>query len=172
MILGDKNRFAVEFEIDSDPCGISIYGQCCLWIGGDKLGNYNLITRLGDVFHVIHRIVKDCGKRNSNWIDLDAREIFCKLNEILYLMLYNGEVYNDVAPAAYDVRINTESFDGLKIFLLDCDILISRLIYSRNEGITVKEVRLVPGEFDSVVKRFYIELDKLYEEAKKSMGVM
>jgi len=172
MILGDRNRFAIEFQVDPDPCGISIYGQCCFWAGGEKLGNYDLITRLGDVFFQMHSIVKDCGKRKSNWVDLDVKEVFLKLDTILYSTPYGGEVYDDIFPAAYNVRINTESFDGLTIFLLDCDILTSRLIYSKDDGLTVKEVRLVPGEFDSVIKRFYIELDKLYEEAEKSMEAM
>jgi len=161
MIIGDKNYFAIEFQINNESYGVSLYGQCCFWAGEKKLGNYELVTRLGDVFSDIHGIVKDCGKRNSNWIERDAQEIFHDLNKMLYLKSYEGETYDDLFPAAYNVCINTESFDRLKIFLLDCDILTSRLIYSEDDGLSVNEVRLVPGEFDSVIKRFYLELEKL-----------
>jgi len=166
MILGDKNRFAIEFELDSKPCGKWLYGKCCFWAEGEMLGEYELGTSLGDVFSEVHMIVKDCGKRQSNWIDCDPGKIFDYLNGVLYAGTYDYDECEIEIPARYDVKIGVDVFGGLKIFLLDCDILISRLIYSRDEGVNVNEVRLVPGEFDSIIKRFYLELSKLNEEAE------
>jgi len=166
MIIGDINRFAIEFIIDDEPFGRWLYGQSCFWIEGRRVGNYDVITPLGDVFTKIHGVVKECGKRHSDWINRDKKEIFDYFNDILYINFYNDDQYDVEMPARFHISIGTESFFGIKIFLLDCDILTSRLIYLEDDGITVNEIKLVPGEFDSVLKRFYIELEKLDKKTR------
>jgi len=166
MILGNKNYFAIEFQLASQSCGMWLYGQCCFWVEGKRLGDYDKIISLGDLFSEMHVVVKDCGKRQSDWIDHNAKEIFDYLNYILYRRHHDDDEYDIEMPDRYGVNLDAGSFGGVKIFLLDCDILTSRFIYSEDDGDTVNEVRLVPGEFDSVIKRFYLELSKLNEEAE------
>jgi len=159
MIIGDVNRFAVEFKIDDEPFDHWLYGQSCYWIDGKRVGDYDVVTPLGDVFTCIHGVVKECGKRESEWISRDKKEIFDYFNDILYINFYDDDEHEIEMPARFHINIGTESFFGVKIFLLDCNVLTSRLIYSEDDGLNVNEVKLVPSEFDSVIKRFYLELE-------------
>jgi len=169
MILGDKNRFAIEYELDEKPCGWWLYGRCCFWGNGRKIGNYDILTSLGDVFTQMHQVVKECGKRQSDWIDRDIQDIFNYFNNIIYLGCETNKEDNIEIPARYEIDMCTEPFYGVKIFLLDCGILTSRLIYSEDNGKTIREVKLVPGEFDYIIKRFYLELERLDREVMENL---
>jgi len=164
MVIGDKRRVAVEFELDPDPGGFWLYGKCCFWINENMIGDYSMGTSLGDIFIHIQRHVKYCGERSVDCNNLDSETMFNYFNRAAYNWDGNKYEYSEgeiELVRRCDISIHDEAFDEWKMFLVDCDILTSRIIYSSDEGWNVKEGILVPGEFDSVIKRFYLEIDRL-----------
>lgn len=125
------------------------------------LGDYQLGTSLRDVFFHMTQIVGDCGNRFTTRCDANGDGMFSALNE----SIYGTHELVDLA-GRFDVLIPVDVFDGVRIFLLDCQGKASRLLYSRDGGVA-EERLLALGEFDLVFKRCYDELRLLYEVAER-----
>lgn len=158
MIIGDAAEFAVEYELDEPSGEAWMFGRLCYWVGGEMVGDYGLGTSLRDVLLQMKYVVGDCGNRFFRCSGISDEKLFDLVNDAIY-----GDSVGDDEEARFDVTIPVDVFAGVKIFLFDFLGEGSRLIYSNNNGGVVMGWGLRLGEFDSVIKRFYDELQGIYK---------
>lgn len=166
MIVGNKGLFAIEFELDDNYGGSWLFGKFCYWVRGVQIGNFALGTSLRDVLFQMKYVVGDCGNRNDiNLCAHKPQELFDYLNTILYGDVDTvppASIPSIEAPARFDIKMQVDVFDHLKIFLIDCSNS-SRLLLTNSTDSQVQEFFLPIGEFDNVVKNVYAELNRLYD---------
>ena len=170
MLIGDKKNFAVEYELDPNSGGQWMYGKICYWIEGEEIGDYALGTSLRDVFLQMKYLVHDSGKRNSEVLCSQPPEnIFYLLNESIYGD--NEDVRSEVldSPSRFEITIPVDVFDHWKIFLIDCNGY-SIVLYKKIESKEVRSARLLLGEYDNVIAKFYKDLESIYEHSVSSVG--
>ncbi|CAJ0691212.1 immunity 42 family protein [Ralstonia mannitolilytica] len=163
MLFGNKDRFAIEFELDANHGGAWLFGRFCYWIAGEQVGDYDAGTSLRDVLFQMKYIVGDAGKRSfPRLAELPAPEIFRMVSDALSERNSDISQYvsPDFSPAYLDVNIPMDIFGCWDIFLVD-GLREARLIYRENGADDIKFMALTIGEFDSVVEATQNELQKL-----------
>lgn len=165
MIIGERSKFAIEFELENEYRGTWLYGKFCYWIQNKRIGDYELVTSLRDVLFQMIYIVGDCSKRfHDELFELDVFDLYNRLNDALF---GNGESEYEMASkeqswARFNVAIPVDVFDQWKVFLVERQD-ISRFIIKDLNGVEVYEVLLKDSHFDKVIAEIYGELNKLYE---------
>lgn len=152
MIVGDRKRFAIEYELDNEYGGAWLFGKICYWVFDRCIGNYDLGTSLRDVLFQMTLIIKDSGKRmNDDLFALKANDLYRRLNEALYGTKAESSKYDQLAIeqtwARFDVTMPVDVFDGCKIFLIENQEK-SRLIIKQLNREGISEDILTKGEFD------------------------
>lgn len=165
MEFGNRERFAIAVELDSNHGGAWLFGRICYWIGGEMVGDYSLGTSLRDVLIQSSYIRGDTGKRIClPLVKLDKGNLFSLISDALDEK--NDEIFqyieNSIFPARFDIRIPVDVFDSWKIFLIEGDDK-AKLIYKRVDSSRTAEFVLSPGEFDSVFGKAYAYLEHLYD---------
>lgn len=163
MLIGKKESFAVEYELEKNHGGIWMFGKICYWINYAQIGDYELETSLRDVLFAMKYIIHDCGNREGFVLcERSPEETFFQLSELLYGDIDNVSVELPDMPARFDVRIMDEVFKYWKIFLFDCnDFAI--ILYKKDIEESVHYFHLNRGEFDNVINQLYSALDSIYE---------
>jgi hypothetical protein len=163
MIIGDKESFAVEYELDENHGGAWMYGKICYWIGNDQVGDYELGTSLRDALFAMKYLIGDCGNREGLVLcDLSPEEAFFQLNESIYGNLKRANISLPDLPARFDILIPVDVFSQWKIFLIDCSNFTT-IVYKRDAEESVHYFRIKRGEFDNIIKQLYINLESIYE---------
>jgi len=165
MLIGQKNSFAIQYELDDDHGKEWLFGKVCYWINGAQIGSYDLGTSLRDVLFQMKYIISDCGNRKGESLCfLNHGDIFLFLDRSIYGNCdeYVGNLTVDT-PHRYDIRIPVDVFDNWKLYLLDC-VSNAILLYKHNDCSEVRVSYIELMLFDSVIKKFYTELSQLYEK--------
>ena len=165
MILGTKERFAVEWELDEDPGGQLLLGRVCFWAASARIGDYGLGTSLSDVLISLVYPVGDCGSRQSQrFCSMTASEAFSLVQSgLLESDPSFSRLVEDERWARFDVSIPVDVFDGYRMYLFDCSDT-SRLVIGHRPpdreayGFSVEQ-RLKKGEFDEIIRSFQGELE-------------
>lgn len=161
-LIGEKNRFAIQFEI-VDVINRFVYGHICYWINEMKIGDFTSTTILSDVLVFLPQVVKDNGNRKHE------RFFHMKKEDVCYLLggqaYLDSEKYEEIALketwARFNIGLGLDVFNDVIINLID-DEKKSRIVFSYSEGIF--EFYLEKGVVDNVFFYFYKEFDSLYEE--------
>lgn len=169
MIIGNKKRFAIEFELDENYGGIWLFGRICYWIDGKCIGDYDLGTSLRDVLFLMKNIVRDNGTRgHNNLFDLDANKLYNVLNNALYGC--EESEYEKISTeenwVRFDICIRVDVFDECKIYLIEKNDK-AKLIIKKEDENRISDYVLLRGEFDKVIIDTYKNLDALYESELK-----
>ncbi len=170
MILGNKLKFAIEYELDKQYGGEWLFGKFCYWIGGQCIGNYDLGTSLRDVLFQVESILRDNGNRTNNKLFiLDSIDLFNRLNNALYAC--DIDIYDSLAIeetwARHNVSLPIDILDDWKIFMVENNTKIRIIIKNVLEQ-SIKETTLVPGEFDNVISELFKELNSFDSEIEKN----
>lgn len=168
MIVGERSRFAIEYELDKEYGGVWLYGKMCFWINDTCVGDYELGTSLRDVLFAMKNIVSDSGNRiNPNLFLLNTEELFNRLDITLYgceVSPYE-QVANEEIWARLDANILVDIFNDWKVYIIENDekarVIVGRLVSECKYS--VFETELKPNEFDKVVFVVYKELERRYE---------
>ncbi|USG64629.1 immunity 42 family protein [Brevibacillus ruminantium] len=170
MIVGKRERFAIEFELDKDCGGVWLFGRFCYWIANKKIGDYEMGTSLRDVLFALDTIKNDAGNRVSNPLfNLDATMLYNYLNEELYgssESSADNTMVIEEACARFNITLPVDIFDLWKIFLVE-NLEESRLLFKKidsEDWQQVYEIYLKKGEFDEVVIKAHNELDDIYND--------
>jgi hypothetical protein len=166
MKFGDRQTFAVEFQLDEVYGGTWLFGEFCYWIDGVQVGDYNLSTSLGDVLSGMMWIVHDCGNRDGGILcKLSPWEAFCMIDSSMYVSdecQDADESQLPDTPARFEIRIPVEIFNGWKIYLIEC--AERALVYFKHSNdAEVRVANLPVGIFDRVIKEAYVCLNELYD---------
>ena len=165
MIHGDKTRFAIQWELNSDHAGHWLLGKVCFWIGGMMVGDYDSGATLSDVLVGLKYPVGDCGNRRS--------ERFCKMEPgDAFATIYAGlreyeeplsSIVDDESWARFDVAIGVDVFDRWQLYIFDFDgysrLLVGRYCRDSEKCVFQMEQRLRVGEYDQIITEFQQELD-------------
>jgi immunity protein 42 of polymorphic toxin system len=165
MEIGNRKSFAIAVDLDQDYGGAWLYGKLCYWIDGIQVGDYKLGTSLRDVLFQMKYIVSDCGNRAGGILcALPPREVFYRLDGELF-GTNEGELDEQSqlpdTPARFDITIHVDVFDQWKAYLIECNDNATILFKNTSDADT-KVAQIAIGEFDSVIKEFYVYLKDLY----------
>ena len=84
-LVGDAQRFAVEYALDAERGGDWLYGKVCFRIAGRQVGDLALGTSLRDFLFSIERIRCDRGRRNNpRFATKSAQEIVDLIDEVIF----------------------------------------------------------------------------------------
>lgn len=168
MIIGDKSKFAIEYELALDYGGVWMFGRFCYWIRGHQVGDYELGTSLRDIMLQLHRINRDNGKRiHEELFHLNKLELFSRLNDVLYG--YKDSEYEEVGLEEkwirFDIVPRVDIFEESKVFLVE-NKNQARIIFREGIGQGVRgihEAYIDSGEFDRVISEAYKQLDRMHD---------
>jgi hypothetical protein len=175
MIVGDKERFGIEFELDAaklaDPkLAEWKYGRIRWWCGGEEVGRYEADTTLRDVSMEVARFLANEGKRrDESFTGASSEEVV----RTLLVALYEDHGQSDEQVDADDERYRrfavkplVDVFDPWDIFLVE-DEKSARLIWRRVKEVKLRERELASGEFDAVLKAFLAALAEAARERRR-----
>lgn len=76
-IIGETDRFAIEYELNSDYGGVWMFGRICFWCAGCRVGDPEMATSLRDVLFQLDQMRRDVGRRrNSRFTSMPATDVF------------------------------------------------------------------------------------------------
>lgn len=172
-IIGDRNEFAVKMELLEEHHGEWLFGRFSYLLRGETIGDWDSIVSFRDVLSQMQYPVKDCGKRSDATLcKLNTHDLFFNLDDALY----SGEVpaYKQVdlpeGYAKFDLRLQSEVFDGWRIFTCDCGEF-SRVLVRQPQASLVEEVSIRRGAIDFALRHAYDAIDIMLDnEAEKRGG--
>ena len=165
MQLGNRKRFAIQWDIDLDTCGPLLYGRVCFWVTDNMIGNYDACNSLLEVLGNLTYLVGDCGDRDSSrFCSMTAHDAFSLVQRGLF---ESDDTVSSIVEserwARFDVSLPVNGLSSYRMYLFDCQSE-SRLLIGANQpnqdGFDlVLEQRLRKGEFDDIISSFQAELD-------------
>jgi hypothetical protein len=175
MIIGNKERFGIEFELDAAKLADSKltewkYGRIRWWCGGEEVGRYEADTTLRDVSVEAARFLANEGKRRDvGLMGASSEEVV----RTLVAALYEDHGQTDEQVEADDeryrrfvVKPQVDVFEPWDIFLIEGE-KNARLIWRRVKEAKVREHELDAGEFDAVLKAFLTALAEAARERSR-----
>lgn len=157
MIIGDKRKFAAEFDLDDNYSKL-LDGTFTYWINSQRLVSEKESVYLNDVYMSMIWFNYDLGHRKyAEHITDDLNKIF----EDIYDSIYNSDTF-DSCPARYDISINVNGIDRYTIFYIE-DNSSGYLLYKENTDDVVNTFKIEKGEVDNVLSDTFSELNRLYE---------
>jgi hypothetical protein len=173
MVIGNKDSFAIQFELDQAFGGSWLFGKICYWIVGIMVGDYELGTSLRDVLFQMRWVVADCGNRAGGALcDLAPEKAFSMLDGLLYEpndAAATAEATSIDTPARFAVSIPVEVFDDWKVYLIECH-QVAIIIFRSAKDAAIRSVVLETGLFDRVIREAFDCLDELYELNRGTPG--
>ncbi len=164
VLIGDQGRFAVEYELDGNVSDQWMYGKCCYWCGGTRVGDYELGTSLRDVLFQIELMIgKDKRRMSQLFANKDYDAIFRMIDNSLFggNQSISETIVMSEQWAQYIIYPQVDVFDDWKVFLLE-EEGSSFLIYSRSPYIDINMISLPTGEVENVINEFRTQLLKIY----------
>jgi len=162
MIIGDVSKFAVEFEVATEPHGDWLLGGCCYWIYGQEVGDPRLLVSLRDFLHTLEELSRFAGFHYDSTLSALEKD---QLGDLLTRGLFGrGGPDPSIQRQAIDeqwlrfVAIpEVASFDNWFIFLVStgaCDRCLVRRLDQQGFG----EFQLSVGLFDCTIANAIREL--------------
>ncbi len=170
MVVGEKNRFAIEFEADNPPVlGDNwLYGHFCYWAHNLRIGRFDEKTSLAVALKAFEFLDKRRGKRHSDaMMKLPAIDVLQRVDRALFLDEGQSDEQVRADAAEYSrflADLGTDVFDGWRVLLVENDV-VGRLIWRRTLNSSAHECELRAGEFDKVVDACKHELECLWSKA-------
>lgn len=133
--IGDKTKFAVSYELAQEYYGTWLLGQCCYWVDGKVVGDYQFHTYLCDMIGALPWIVGDNGKReHEHFFNLSTKEFFKLLDDTLHGKYGDESKYYDIAIeecwARFNICPETDIFHDWAMYLIDSPSVSSNDVYA------------------------------------------
>jgi len=165
-IIGEKNRFAIEYSFLGVE-GNLMYGHLCYWICNMQIGDFSEVICLSDCLESITWMVKDNGKR-------EHKELFYSINssEIIFDALGSVDsIYNSKAMEEQWAKFSIIGLiDGWRVYLIEYKKKARFIIVDYRpfvEGIgdcVLTEVYLEAGLFDEAITILYHDFFSMYDQ--------
>lgn len=162
MLVGDRDRFAIEYELDHVPSGGAelghwMFGRIRWWCGGDRVGRYQPNTAIRDVAAAADRIlVRESARHSPELMAYPAAQIARIVTDALFADNDRSDAQIAADGARYwpfFVSPRTESFEPWDIFVIEDDAS-ARLLWGPAGRREVSERGLRRGEFAGVLREF------------------
>jgi hypothetical protein len=158
MFIGDKSRFAIEYELDETdlpPAEAArwLYGRICWWARGERIGTYAEHETTGEISGALRFILKEEGTRfNRELFQMPSEDALMLIVKALYLD--DGQSDEQMAEDArkfsrFYVSPGSDVFDDWRIVLIEGE-RSAKLLWCRQDYGPVQESILELGEFERV----------------------
>lgn len=162
MIVGDRSRFAIEFELDQSKLAESefgswLFGKIRFWCCGEQIGRYEGDTTIRDIVIEAERFIASRKKRHDCVLaTATSEEIVDTICNALYVD--SGQTDEKVQAdtdryGPFVVSPEADVFDPWRMLLVEGDHA-ARLIWYRKDEHVLHECTLNRGEFEVVLDRF------------------
>lgn len=160
MLIGDRERFAIEYDIEpvhDDTDSARRADRIRWWCGGEPVGHYEPATTIGESVAAARRILaQDNGRRSTELMSRPAREVARIVTDALFADSDRSDAEIAADGARYwpfFVRPRSGGFDAWDIFVVEGE-RHARLVWCRVDQREVGECALNPGEFSDVLRKF------------------
>ena len=159
-LIGKKENFAIEFNIQSERYNRHLFGGIRLWLNGKYLGAYQDINILSVTWYQLELLTKDTNIENNDFAKKSDKEVFdfIKSGDNLEggrYFLCLGEGFDDFSVVVY--RFN----DMIKfIWKLYDDRPFSSFQYEDYPH-SIQSAEIEINEFHKIVTEFKTKLDEL-----------
>jgi len=147
-----------------------MFGRFCFWCGGQRVGDYTLVTSLRDVLFGVEGVLRYAGRRRSvRFNRVPAADLLQQLSKGLFGEGDPSEPLGDVTEEEWARHIAlpaVDVFDAWSAFVVE-DSESARLVTSHLPDGVVRELSLRPGEFDEVLLLVQAELNELYARSER-----
>jgi len=167
-VVGNDQRFAVEYVLDNEYGGEWLFGRVCFRIAGERVGDFLLGTSLRDFLFQIEQGRRDHGRRRSRRFEsMAAREVVGLLEGALFGGLDTDleDVAMEEQWARHRITPELDVFDGWRVYLVETEA-IGRLLYGEAERREIHEFTVLPGECDKVLDEACLEIGEIYNVVK------
>ena len=163
-LLGNKENFAIEYELESTYKQF-MYGKICYWIQEKQIGKYDDGETLSDVLLFIPSIVRDNeNRKHERFFELEVDKVIYLLSGAAFLE-GNIEIEkkaNEEQWTRFSISMPVNTFNDTYAFLIDSDEK-SRVIFMDNKG-ECHQSFMDKGYIDKIFCQLYKELNSFYEE--------
>lgn len=162
MLLGDRDRFAIEYELDPAPVGDVesghwMFGRVRWWCGGEPVGRFEPETALGAVAATADRVLRaETARYAPELMACPAESLARYVTDALFAEdgRSDGQIAADGARYwPFFVRPGLDSFDPWDVLVVEGSGE-ARLIWGVAGRRAVRECRLAAGEFAGVLREF------------------
>lgn len=167
-IIGKKDRFATQYELNPDSGGEWMFGRFCYWCGGRMIGDYDLGTSLRDALFQLEETTKGTSDRiNERLYRTNPIQTFRLLDAALFgaVSLDDQEVAEHENWAKHSILPAVDVFDQWKAFVVE-EATASRTIFARDPYQEVYTVDLGRSEVAEILEATRLALTELYQRAK------
>jgi len=164
-VIGNIDRFATQYELDSDPGGQWMFGKFCYWCAGQMIGDYELGTSLRDVLFQLENTNKRVTDRESKRLfRLKPLDAFRLLDAALYgyITLNNSDAAERENWARHNVIPPVDTFDRWKAFVVG-DEITEKIIFSQTPFHDVHTFELRHNEVGKIIESTCSALDEIYQ---------
>lgn len=170
--VGDRNAFAVEYELSTDHGGVWMFGKFGYWCGGMEVGDFDAGTSLRDVLFQLEEMRRDVGqRRNDRLLGMAPDQMARLLNAGLFGSrdLAPVELAGEEQWARHNIAPEVDIFDCWRVFLVE-GLTTGRLVFGRFPFEKILSVEVRTGEVDRVLEAARLSLQLTYEIEAKSPG--
>ncbi|MQY18353.1 Imm42 family immunity protein [Nocardia macrotermitis] len=162
MLVGDRARFAVEYELEPVRAGDAelarwMFGRIRWWCGGDAVGRFDRHGTVREVAVIAQRLLDQGGGRCAEGLlNVPAAEVVRVVTEALFGSGERSDAQIVADGARYwplFVSPRTEVFDAWDVVVVE-GATRARLIWGLVGHPEISECELSPGEFDDVLRAF------------------
>lgn len=152
-VVGDRSRFAVEYDLDEQHGGEWMFGRFCYWCGGQRVGDYGLGASLRDILFQLETLLRNKQLRASRRFDgMSAMAAFRLIDVALFgaIECDADRLAEEEQWARHNIFPPVDVFDRWKGFLVE-DRHGARLMFACEPYVDVRELVLESGEVDAVL---------------------
>jgi hypothetical protein len=166
MICGDRNRFAIEFEIELIDDSPWVFGTFFFWVDGSRYGNpEDTVALNASVGTARWFLDRSFNMEHEEWFDMPKEELFglIALPAADAPLEYYGYAVDDVGMSSFDKYKDTfvlvKNREGKE-----------RLVWKSEIDQLLREILLDAMEYERVLEEFIQSYEKERERliAKKS----
>ena len=163
MILGDPSRLGIQWEISDFKSGF-FFGRFCFIANNSGIGDYDEAVSISVTVAGVSGLLKNAGRRAvPALLDKPPHEAF----DVIFQKLYadygraDDEIASDEAIfSKLNVSGYVDALDKWYCFLME-STEFARLLFCPKANLgRLTEVKLVPGEFDTVCNSFVIAAEE------------
>jgi len=168
LIIGNKEKFAIELEIMDEPLDKWISCRFYFWINNMLVGDSERELYVNDILILMYATARDANDRHHNTLfELNKVELYERLNNTFFGPIDSGfeKMANDEAWARFIV--NPIEWH---IYIIEND-LVGRLLFRNTINSEINEIELEQGEFDKVYGEMYRYLDDFFSRVREEGAI-
>jgi len=182
IIIGNKETFAVQFELDDDCSGKWMLGKFCFYINNQMIGDYNMGATLSVVLNDFHYIKNDIIKQESSKLfNLNDRQILGLIVRYCYDdFAIDSYLSENADPNCFRISIGDECMDAFFLYVVnngqeakiiygkDSTILNDKYNFEVDPNNLISNIIIPQKEFDDVIEKTYLCLNDIYKKIEKA----